>query len=59
MIRNSVLLELRDLADDTLDAADGRVVLAWEWANEDEFVVADWGGLELELSIGGTGGSAL
>jgi hypothetical protein len=59
MILNSVLLELRDLPEETLHAVDGRFVVSSECANGDDFVLADWDGLEIELSCDGTGGSAL
>jgi hypothetical protein len=59
VILKSVLLELRDLPEETLDAVDGRFVVSWEHANDGVLAFAEWSTLEVERSSGGTGGNAL
>ena len=58
-ILKSVLLELRDLPEEKLDAVEGRVVVSWECANDGVVALADWAVLRIELFSGGTGGNAL
>ena len=59
VILKSVLLELRDLPEEMLDAVDGRFVVSWEHANDGVLALAEWGTLEIERSSSGTGGNAL
>jgi hypothetical protein len=59
VILKSVLLELRDLAEEMLDAVDGRFVVSWEHANDGVLALAEWGTLGIERSSSGIGGNAL
>jgi hypothetical protein len=59
VILKSVLLELRDLPEEMLDAVDGRLVVSWEHTNDGVLALAEWGTLEIERSSGGTGGNTL
>jgi hypothetical protein len=59
VILKSVLLELRDLPEEMLDAVDGRFVVSWEHANDGVLALAEWGTWGIERSSSGTGGNAL
>ena len=41
VILKSVLLELRDLPEQMLDAVDGGFVVSWEHANDEDFGLAE------------------
>jgi hypothetical protein len=59
VILKSVLLELRDLPEQVLEAVDGRFVVSWENANDRVLGLAEWGTLGFERSNCGTGGKDL
>jgi hypothetical protein len=59
VILKSVLLELRDLPEQMLEAVDGRFVVSWENANDGVFGLAEWGTLGIDGSSCGTGGNDL
>jgi len=59
VILKSVLLELRDLPEEMLDAVDGRFVVSWEHANDWVLALAEWGTLGIKRSSSGIGGNAL
>jgi hypothetical protein len=59
VILKSVLLELRDLPGQMLDAVDGRFVVSWEHVDDRVFGLAEWGTLETECSSGRTGGNVM